>query len=72
MNGLLTALLLAPLAVLQAAEIHVGIKPGEPAVQLYILHTDPAETTNLAAQHPEKVKKLLSALQANVDRGRSR
>lgn len=38
-------------------------KPGEPAVQLYNLRTDPAETTNLAAQHPDKVKELLSALQ---------
>ena len=47
-------------------------KPGEPAVQLYNLRTDPAETTNLAAQHPDKVKELLAALQATVDRGRSR
>jgi arylsulfatase A len=47
-------------------------KPGEPAVQLYNLRTDPAETTNLAAQHPDKVKGLLSTLQATVERGRSR
>jgi hypothetical protein len=47
-------------------------KPGEPAVQLYNLRTDPAETTNLAAKHPDKVKELLSAMQANVERGRSR
>jgi arylsulfatase A-like enzyme len=47
-------------------------KPGEPAVQLYNLRTDPAETTNLAAQHPDIVKELLSALQANMERGRSR
>ncbi len=47
-------------------------KPGEPAVQLYNLRADPAETTNLATQHPDKVKELLSALQATVDRGRSR
>jgi len=46
--------------------------PGEPAVQLYNLRTDPAETTNLAAAHPDKVKELLSALQANVERGQSR
>jgi arylsulfatase A-like enzyme len=46
--------------------------PGEPAVQLYNLRTDPAETTNLAVQHPDKVKELLAALQANVKRGRSR
>ncbi|HNQ88789.1 MAG TPA: arylsulfatase [Verrucomicrobiota bacterium] len=47
-------------------------KPGEPAVQLYNLRTDPAETTNLAAQHPDKVKELLSAMEATVKRGRSR
>ncbi len=47
-------------------------KPGEPAVQLYNLRTDPAETTNLAVQHPDKVKELLSAMQANVDHGSSR
>ena len=47
-------------------------KPGEPAVQLYNLRTDPAETTNLAVQHPDKVKELLSAMQATVERGRSR
>lgn len=47
-------------------------QPGQPAVQLYNLRTDPAETTNLAAQHPDKVKELLSAMQANVERGRSR
>jgi arylsulfatase A len=47
-------------------------KPGEPAVQLYHLRTDPAEATNLAAKHPDKVKELLSAMQANVERGRSR
>jgi arylsulfatase A-like enzyme len=46
--------------------------PGGPAAQLYNLRTDPAETTNLAAQHPDKVKELLSAMQANVDRGSSR
>ena len=47
-------------------------KPGEPAVQLYNLRTDPAETTNLAATHLDKVKELLSAMQATVERGRSR
>ncbi len=46
--------------------------PGEPAVQLYNLRTDPGERTNLAAEHPEKVKELLAAMQANVERGRSR
>jgi arylsulfatase A-like enzyme len=47
-------------------------KPGEPPVQLYNLRTDPAETTNLAAKHPDKVRELLSAMQATVERGRSR
>ena len=46
--------------------------PGEPAVQLYNLRTDPSERTNFAAEHPEKVKELLAAIQANVERGRSR
>ena len=46
--------------------------PGEPAVQLYNLRTDPGERTNLAAEHPDKVKELLAAMQANVERGRSR
>ena len=47
-------------------------KPDEPAVQLYNLRTDPAETTNLAAQHPDRVKELLSAMQATVEHGSSR
>ena len=46
--------------------------PGQPAVQLYNLRTDPAETTNLADGYPDKVKELLSAMQANLERGRSR
>lgn len=50
----------------------IKAKPGAPAVQLYNLHTDPAETTNLATKHPDKVQELLSAMQANVERGRSR
>ncbi len=47
-------------------------KPGEPAVQLYNLRTDPAETTNLAVQHPDRVKALQSIMQTTVERGRSR
>ncbi|HOW65213.1 MAG TPA: arylsulfatase [Candidatus Paceibacterota bacterium] len=47
-------------------------KPGEPEMQLYNLRTDPAETTNLASKHPDKIKELLSAMQSNVERGRSR
>jgi hypothetical protein len=46
--------------------------PGEPAVQLYNLSTDPAEQTNLAVEHPDKVKELLAVLQSMVERGRSR
>ncbi len=42
-----------------------------PAVQLYDLSTDIAETDNLAAEHPEVVKKLTRLLQQYVDRGRS-
>lgn len=34
-----------------------------PQVQLYNLETDPSETTNLFAVHPEKVKELLSMLE---------
>ena len=47
-------------------------KPCEPVVQLYDLRTDPAETTNPAAKHPDKVKELVSALRTNMERGRSR
>lgn len=46
--------------------------PGEPAVQLYNLRTDPGETTNLAAKHPEEVQRLLAAMKTTVERGRSR
>jgi len=37
--------------------------PGEPTVQLYNLETDPGETKNLAAEHPEIVKQLAALLQ---------
>ena len=45
-----------------------NVKPqaGEPAVQLYNLRTDPGETTNLAAEQPERVAALQAALQATV------
>lgn len=45
---------------------------GEAAVQLYNLRNDPAESTNVAAQYPDKVKELQAALKALVERGRSR
>ncbi|MEZ6138548.1 MAG: arylsulfatase [Pirellulaceae bacterium] len=35
---------------------------GEPSVQLYNLHDDPAETTNLAQQFPERVSQLKTML----------
>ena len=40
--------------------------------QLYNLHTDPGEATNLFAQEPEKAKELFAALKADIARGRSR
>lgn len=42
-----------------------------PPFQLYDLTTDPAEKNNLAAAHPEIVRRLGSALRAMVERGRS-
>jgi arylsulfatase A len=38
--------------------------PGEPAVQLYNLRADPAETRNLAAQHPDKVDEMIRLLES--------
>jgi arylsulfatase A-like enzyme len=38
--------------------------PGESAVQLYNLRTDPAETTNLAAEHPDKVAEMVGMLES--------
>lgn len=42
-----------------------------PPVQLYDLSTDLAETRNLAAEQPEKVKELTALLEDMVQRGRS-
>jgi arylsulfatase A len=42
-----------------------------PPVQLYDLEADPAETTNLQADHPEIVADLIARLSAEVRRGRS-
>ena len=36
--------------------------PGSTAIELYNLRTDPAETTNVAAQHPEIVARLAAIL----------
>ena len=40
--------------------------------QLYNLHTDPGEATNLFAQEPDKAKELFAELKADIARGRSR
>lgn len=45
---------------------------GLPPVQLYDLETDPGETTNLHAQHPDVVKRLTTRLEAYRAAGRSR
>lgn len=51
-----------------------NIKPefGQPTVQLYNLRTDPGETTNLAAEHLDKIKELEAAMKNIVESGRSR
>lgn len=51
-------------------------KPGKdceglPAVQLYDLQKDPAEKTNLYAQHPDKVAQLKALLRKYIQEGRS-
>ena len=42
-----------------------------PFVQLYNLSIDPAETTNLAAKHPERVRQMVALLQRQIENGRS-
>ena len=42
-----------------------------PEFQLYDLATDPGETKNLVANHPERVAKMKSALEQHIARGRS-
>lgn len=42
-----------------------------PAVQLYDMETDPRETTNLQAEHPEIVKTLRNLLKQYIIKGRS-
>ena len=44
---------------------------GLPTVQLYNLKNDPAEKTNLYAQHPEKVTQLKALLRKYIQDGRS-
>ena len=46
-------------------------RQGLPPVQLYDLEADPAETTNLEAEHPEIVADLTARLAEEVRRGRS-
>lgn len=46
-------------------------KDGEPVVQLYNLALDPAETTNVAADHPEVVEHLANMLESIRQSGRS-
>ncbi len=43
-----------------------------PEFQLYNLAKDPAETTNLIAEHPEEAKRLKQELQALIEAGHSR
>lgn len=51
-------------------------KPGKeeeglPPIQLYNLKTDPGESINLQAKHPEKVKELRTLLDKYIKQGRS-
>ena len=48
------------------------VKKAARSVELYRLDTDLAETTNLAAQHPEKVRELTALLEQTRTSGRSR
>jgi len=43
-----------------------------PPVQLYDLHEDPAEMKNVAEDHPERVKEMLSGLKKARESGRTR
>ena len=42
-----------------------------PFVQLFNLADDPSETTNVAADHPEKIREMRELFQSQVDSGRS-
>jgi hypothetical protein len=65
----LAALLLAPLAALHARE---PPKAASTPNVIFILANDLGETTDLAAQHPEKVKEMADPLQRIRANGRSR
>ncbi len=52
---------------------NTGMETGEaPVDQLYDLESDPGETKNLAAQHPERVQAMAARLRSIRDVGRSR
>lgn len=42
-----------------------------PFLQLFHLDDDPGETTNLAAEHPERVKSMIASLRTVLENGRS-
>ena len=42
------------------------LRPMPPRIQLYALKSDPGETTNVAAQHPDVVARLGAKLHANM------
>ena len=48
----------------------VAARQGLPPLQLFHLGEDPAETTNIAADHPEEVNRLLRLLNKQVAAGR--
>ncbi|NWK57012.1 arylsulfatase [Verrucomicrobiaceae bacterium N1E253] len=45
--------------------------PNAPAVQLFDLDADPAETTNVQDKHPEVVQSLAKSLRQAIDQGRT-
>jgi arylsulfatase A-like enzyme len=48
-----------------------GLTAGTPRFQLYDLESDPAETRNVMAEHPEEVARLGRALRKIIEDGRS-
>lgn len=49
----------------------VDPQPGDPPGQLYHLASDPGETNNVYAQHPDIVARLTSEMHAIIERGHS-